>query len=92
MDDFLSKKDLQEILKSKWADLLIHGDDTILTYVFVLSKYLCSIYCYFRHIGWISCLIAAKLPKISSFPGYPSADCKSQVNDPKAFGVRIYLF
>jgi len=35
VDDFLSKKDLQEILKPKWADLLIHGDATILTLEFV---------------------------------------------------------
>ncbi len=92
MDDFLSKKDLQETLKSKWADLLIHGDVTILSHAFVLSKYLCSIDCYFRYIGWISCLIAARLPKISSFLDYPSADCKSQVSDPKAFGAGICLF
>jgi hypothetical protein len=39
VDDFLSKKDLQETLKSKWADLLIHGDGTILSQVVGLYKY-----------------------------------------------------
>ncbi len=56
VDDFLSKKDLQEILKSKWADLLIHGDVTILTYEFVLNKYLLTIDWFFNNIVGISCL------------------------------------
>jgi hypothetical protein len=37
--DFLSKKGLQEKLKSKWADLLIHGDATILTDAFGFNKF-----------------------------------------------------
>lgn len=58
VDDFLSKKDLQEILKSKWADLLIHGDVTILTHVFVLTKFLFCIECYFKDLDGIRYLIA----------------------------------
>tara|TARA_R110002072_G_scaffold296074_1_gene467509 strand:- start:52963 stop:53139 length:177 start_codon:yes stop_codon:yes gene_type:complete len=58
VDDFLSKKDLQEILKSKWADLLIHGDVTILTHVFVLTKYLFWIEGYFNQLAGFNHLIA----------------------------------
>jgi len=58
VDDFLSKKDLQETLKSKWADLLIHGDITILTDAFVLTKYLFCIDCYLNQLAGISHLIA----------------------------------
>ncbi|OOG69259.1 hypothetical protein B0E43_19815 [Algoriphagus sp. A40] len=43
MDDFLSKKGLQEKLKSKRADLLIHGDGTILTHAFGFNKFFVSI-------------------------------------------------
>ena len=39
VDDFLSKKGLQEKLKSKRADLFIHGDDTILTDAFGINKF-----------------------------------------------------
>jgi hypothetical protein len=39
VDDFLSKKGLQEKLKSKRADLLIHGDGTILTFAFGFNKF-----------------------------------------------------
>lgn len=91
MDDFLSKKDLQEILKSKWADLLIHGDVTILTYEFVLNKYLLTIDKFFDHIVRFRHLFAGESPKISNCQDYPNADCKSQVGDPKAFGAAIYL-
>jgi hypothetical protein len=40
VNDFLSKKDLQEIIKPKRAGLLTHGDATILTYGFGFSKFL----------------------------------------------------
>jgi|TARA_Y100000034_G_scaffold102872_1_gene128016 hypothetical protein len=40
VDDFLSKKGLQEKLKSKWADLLIHGDSTILSLPILIRKFL----------------------------------------------------
>jgi hypothetical protein len=39
VDDFLSKKGLQEKLKSKWADLFIHGDCTILNDAFGFNKF-----------------------------------------------------
>ena len=39
MDDFLSKKGLQEKLKSKRADLFIHGDVTILNDAFGFNKF-----------------------------------------------------
>ncbi|PZX52667.1 hypothetical protein LV85_01969 [Algoriphagus chordae] len=82
---FLSKKDLQETLKSKWADLLIHGDVTILTYEFVLSKYLFVIDCYFNKIAAFSCLIVSGLLKTSNFQDCLGADYRSLVSDPTAF-------
>ncbi len=49
MYDFLSKKGLQEKLKSKWADLLIHGDATILTDAFGFNKFFV-----FTPVFWMS--------------------------------------
>jgi len=40
VDDFLSKKGLQEKLKPKWDGLFIHGDATILSYPCLIRKFL----------------------------------------------------
>lgn len=39
VDNFLSKKGLQEKLKSKRADLFTHGDGTIITDAFGFNKF-----------------------------------------------------
>lgn len=53
VDVFLSKKGLQKKLKSKRADLLIHGDDTILTDTDGFNKFFVLIQGFESQAIWI---------------------------------------
>jgi hypothetical protein len=68
VDDFLSKKGLQEKLKSKRADLLIHDDVTILIVDFGFNKFLFQLQVFeCQRIHSITCRITANDLNILAF-------------------------